>query len=122
MDILAYLDPNKFYRLKIDQQTMDAVAGAKSYVDINGGESCIITSAHRLGLHTFETCNIIITPEKAFPTIDGENLLEADDNILTLPEVYLTRRFRIMLDDAKKYLTARDSELIAIWQKNEKKI
>ena len=120
MNILAYLDPNNFYRLTINSDLIHDIKKAKADVD-----DCpfdiripVMTKVYHINTKTWLDCTIYVS-DTAIPCVYfhgiEENLLEPEDDLLKLPSIYLTRRFRLMLQDAKKYLSKVDIELVDTW-------
>jgi hypothetical protein len=78
----------------------------------------IATKAYHLNTKTWVDCNIYVS-SKTIPCVlvcdKEENLLEPNDDLLKLPSVYLTRRFRLMLSDAQKHLSKVEMDLVDTW-------
>lgn len=120
--ILGCLDPNSFYKLVIDDNTVDSVIDAMRWMDRCPYEGVLFIYApiFRMNDKTWETCKIIV--DQSFVTVSVESYLEdelllaPDEDLLSLPDVYLTKRFRVLLEDAKKHLTEDDVNLIESWE------
>lgn len=115
--IFAALDPNNFFRLDIDNNTLLQIEDAYDWL-INcpyDGVLWLDTTVYHFNLGCLMPCKLEIGKRhvNAVVTVwDDEYLLESDDSILELPKVYLTRRFRVMRADATKFLSPDDIELI----------
>ena len=126
--VLGCLDPNSFYKLVIDDNTIDSVIDAMHWIDRCPYEGVLFIYApiYHLNNKTWETCKIIV--DKSFVTVsvesflENELLLDPDEDLLSLPDIYLTKRFLILLEDAKKHLTRDDISLIESWEYFQEKM
>ena len=100
---------------------MKDIVDAKSYLDNcpYNGKLWLSTHAHNLNKNTSNECEIWVLKDVVIPTIHSwhydDNLLEYGDSLINIPDIFLTRRFRLMILDAEKYLTQVDRDLIAAW-------
>lgn len=120
--MLAYYDPNDFYRIVIDNDTLCCVYEAKSWLNScpYNGQLEISTPIYNITHQRNEECFIIIRKTHTDVALDFEtSLLEYGDDLLKLPDLYLTRSFRVMSENAKKYLSKDDIELVEAWNKTQ---
>lgn len=120
--VLGCLDPSNFYKLVIDEDIIDSVIDAMRWIDRCPYEGVLFLYAPIFHMNdkTWETCKIII--DQSFVTVSVESyledelLLDPDEDLLSLPDIYLTKRFRVLLENVKKYLTEDDVSLIESWE------
>jgi len=119
--IYAALDPQNFYKAVIDDQTLEKIKEARKWLDTCpfNGELSIPFEVVCLNSNKKTSCYIIVfnyTINIMIKIFDGEDhLLEWGDDLFKLPDVYVTRRFQIMYEDAEKYLSESDKQFIASW-------
>jgi len=119
--ILACLDPDNFYRLVLSDETLSEVTNAQAWLQgcPFDGELWIYTSVYHLNVGQWITCRLAIRADSVCALVrtwKEENLLEYGDNLLALPSIWLTRRFRLMQQEAQKYLSESDMNLIHTWE------
>lgn len=119
--VYAALDLGDYYRFKIDDEIQEAIIDAKQWIKKcpYDGDLLLYHFVYSYKMRTEFTCAIHVCKDTTWISIFNENLLERGDNLLTLPSIYLTRRFRLFVDDAIKYLEADDIQLISIWKENK---
>lgn len=126
--IFAATDPNNFYRVVIDDQILKQIEEAKKWLDNCpfNGEIRIPIKVFCLNTESLVNCDVAMFKDTINILIRlwglEDHLLEWDDDLLKLPDVYLTRRFRLMIEDAKKYLSQDDVGLVDTWNKYHAKI
>lgn len=119
--IFACLDPDNFYTLDLSDETLSEVTLAQAWLQgcQFDGELWIHTTAKHLNTKNYVDCRLVIRTDRVGALVKNffreEDLLEYQDNLLALPDIYLTRRFRIMEQDAEKYLSTSNTQLIATW-------
>jgi hypothetical protein len=120
--IYAALDPNNFFRFELND-TIEISAARKWLRDCPyKGILWIDAFAYHFNLNSYMPCKIEVGKDSinvVVTTWDDEYLL--DDDLIDLPDVYLTKKFRIWQEDAEKYLSEHDKELVSTWEKFQKK-
>lgn len=133
MIILACLDPDMFFKIALNAATMQAIRAAHECLCQMpwDGELHIPTEIECISTREKESATILIDKVRV-TVVRGlqmgrnwkfEDFLEYPDNILELPDLYLTRRFRLLQNFASKYLSLVEEELIQCWEaKNGKTV
>ena len=115
--IFASLELGDYYRLEIDNEVQDVVFDAKEWVVKcpYDGDLLLYHIVYSYKRCAQIPCIIHVCKDFTWVEVYEENLLELGDDLLDLPAIYLTRRFRLFADDAIKYLVAGDRQLVSIW-------
>lgn len=115
--IFACLDPDRFYKVTITSRQLHDVKAALNWIsatpwDVEARIPLFVTN---LKSRKDESALFLITSTRTtivFKTWEVEDLLEYPDDVLKLPAVYLTRRFKLMRENASLSLTSLEDKLI----------
>lgn len=118
--IFAWLDPENVYKLVLSDGLLSEIAAASRALNNSGydGELWIYTEVRHLNTKTDVPCTIEVGKDRVGASVltwEEEDLLEYKDDLLALPVIYLTRRFRVMEQDTTKHLSESDLQLVALW-------
>jgi len=120
--ILAFADPDDFFKVTLDERTLRDIKLARDYMIKSPFNGELWVDVDTLWLNCMDTVpgHVIVTMEgsslRVFGAVTGDDLLQPDEYIESIPDVYLTRMFQIKLQDAEKYLSEREYALIATWE------
>ena len=124
--IFAYLDPNTFYKVIIGGDTITKIINARDHLSRYDydGELFVPIGVWNVAAKKTENGRIVVSKwdaEITAPAIkclywEEENLLDYGDDLFKLNSIHLTKRFLIMIEDAKKYLNSDEIELIRAWE------
>ncbi len=115
MIVYAYLDPGLFYKVTLCPTVVDRINSAKRLISsLQYNRISFDINVQNLTLGRWEGGEISIEREryevKLNIIVDNERLLEED--VLDFEDIHITRRFKIMMEDAKNLLDEDDYELI----------
>ena len=115
--ILGFLDPNNYYKLVLDDTDLKNINTAHNLLDNCpfNGELWIDVYALHLNTQKMIPCKILVTEHGSLPMINDQPLLEHDDYLSTIPDIWLTRTFRVMQSEALNYLSQSEIDLVNMW-------
>ncbi len=121
--ILAYLDPNNFYKVDITGEVITKILQARNILsgcEFDGsllvpiGIWSVTAKQNILGSVIINKVDNTITSNVVVNFLN-ETLLDCDD-LFTIPDIHLTKKFLLMKEDAEKYLSPIEKELIRRWE------
>ncbi|GEM_PF-4785527 len=118
--VYGYLDPGVFYKLELNSATLNSVYNAIDLMCDCPYEGVLFIDApiYNITDKKWEMSKITISCFNNNTYVNvriyDENLLQ--DDLIEIPIVHLTRKFKIMIEDAKKVLSKDDLDLIETWQ------
>lgn len=128
--IFACVDPANYFKIEISDTLWQDMVRATDFFKGCPFDGRLWLPINILNIKTrrYTAMRVIISNERGkirggvyeFPYQDID-LLEYDDNLLTLPYPYVTRLFRIIQEEAAKYLNLDELGLVSSWEKSHAK-